>query len=257
MIDGGTFIWAGGVKAPELMRGSGLPVEHNGRIKVDDYLRVIDHSNIFVAGDLASVVNAETGPALPALAQVAVQEGEAVAKNLRATLEGRSLIPFTLRDKGFVVSIGGQSGVAQVAGVTIGGRLAHAAPPMNASFAPLRAMRAWLLRLRSQSWLRPSSSRFQWRWCPRSCWIITYRTVNMRRRRDRRLALRRKTAGARGLGRTDACCLSHTRAKRSGTSCSSDCRDSRSERAIGLETTLPGVYVFGAAPLHEPPKAQP
>jgi hypothetical protein len=38
---------------------------------------------------------------------------------------------------------------------------------------------------------------------------------------------------------------------------SSDCRDSSSERAIGLETTLPEVYVFGAAAFHEPPKAQP
>jgi NADH dehydrogenase len=93
---------------------------------VDEYLRAVDHPHIFVAGDLASVVDAETGHALPVLAQVAVQEGDSVAGNLRATVEGRPLEPFTFRDKGFVVSVGGRSGVAEVAGFTIGGRLAHA-----------------------------------------------------------------------------------------------------------------------------------
>jgi NADH dehydrogenase len=126
VIEGGVFIWAGGVKAPELVRGSGLPVGYNGRIKVDEYLRAIDHPDTFVAGDLASVVDADTGHALPVLAQVAVEEGTSVANNLRATVEGRPLEPFRFLDKGFVVSVGGRSGVAEVAGVAFGGRLAHA-----------------------------------------------------------------------------------------------------------------------------------
>jgi NADH dehydrogenase len=126
VIEGGVFIWAGGVKAPDLIRGSGLPVGHNGRIKVDAYLRVMDHPDIFVAGDLASVVDAETGRALPVLAQVAIDEGAAVAHNLQAMIEGHPLRPFTFHDKGFVVSVGGRKGVAEIAGLTIGGRLAHA-----------------------------------------------------------------------------------------------------------------------------------
>jgi NADH:quinone reductase (non-electrogenic) len=125
LIEGGVFIWAGGVKAPELVRGSGLPVGYNGRIKVDDYLRTIEHVDIFVAGDLASVVDAQTGRALPVLAQVALQEGATVARNLRATIEGGTLEPFKFADKGFVVSIGDRAGVAELAGITIGGRLAH------------------------------------------------------------------------------------------------------------------------------------
>jgi NADH dehydrogenase len=125
LIEGGVFIWAGGVKAPELVRGSGLPVGYNGRIKVDDYLRTIEHVDIFVAGDLASVVATQTGRALPVLAQVALQEGATVARNLRATIEGGTLEPFKFADKGFVVSIGDRAGVAELAGITIGGRLAH------------------------------------------------------------------------------------------------------------------------------------
>jgi NADH:ubiquinone reductase (H+-translocating) len=125
LIEGGVFIWAGGVKAPELVRGSGLPVGYNGRIKVDEYLRTIEHVDIFVAGDLASVVDAQTGRALPVLAQVALQEGATVGRNLRATIEGRALEPFKFDDRGFVVSIGNRAGAAELAGITIGGRLAR------------------------------------------------------------------------------------------------------------------------------------
>jgi NADH dehydrogenase len=125
LVEGGVFVWAGGVKAPELVVDSGLPTGHNGRLKVDRYLRVLDHPEIYVAGDLASVVDPGTGHVLPPLAQVALEEGETVARNLHAELEGRPLEAFTFHDKGFVVSVGTRRGVADVAGVTSGGRLAH------------------------------------------------------------------------------------------------------------------------------------
>jgi len=125
LVEGGVFVWAGGVKAPELVANSGLPTGHNGRVKVDRYLRVLDHPDIYVAGDLASVTDPRTGHALPPLAQVALEEGETVARNLDAELEGRPLEAFTFHDKGFVVSVGTRRGVADIAGVTSGGRLAH------------------------------------------------------------------------------------------------------------------------------------
>jgi NADH dehydrogenase len=124
-IEGGVFVWAGGVKAPELVSGSGLPVGHNGRVKVDQYLRALDHPYIYVAGDLASVTDTRTGRALPPLAQIALEEGETVADNLLAEIEGRPLEAFSFQNKGIVVSIGGRSGVADVMGRAIGGRLAH------------------------------------------------------------------------------------------------------------------------------------
>jgi NADH dehydrogenase len=125
LVEGGVFIWAGGVKAPELVADSGLPTGHNGRVKVDRYLRVLDHPEIYVAGDLASVVDPRTGHVLPPLAQAALEEGETVARNLDAELRGRPLEAFTFHDKGFVVSVGTRRGVADIAGITTGGRLAH------------------------------------------------------------------------------------------------------------------------------------
>jgi NADH dehydrogenase len=125
LVQGGVFVWAGGVKAPELVADSDLPTGHNGRVKVDRYLRVLDHPEIYAAGDLASVTDPRTGHVLPALAQVALEEGETVARNLDAELTGRPLEAFTFHDKGFVVSVGTRRGVADIAGITTGGHLAH------------------------------------------------------------------------------------------------------------------------------------
>jgi len=125
LVEGGVFVWAGGLKAPELVANSGLATGHNGRVKVDQYLRVLDRPDIYVAGDLASVVDPRTGHVLPPLAQVALEEGETVARNLEAELTGREPEAFTFRDKGFVVSVGTSRGVADIAGITTGGRLAH------------------------------------------------------------------------------------------------------------------------------------
>jgi NADH dehydrogenase len=125
LVAGGVFIWAGGVKAPALVANSALPTGHNGRVKVDQYLRALDHPDIYVAGDLASVTDPRTGHVLPALAQIALEEGETVARNLVAELKGRPLEAFTFRNKGFVVSVGTTRGVAEIAGITTSGHLAH------------------------------------------------------------------------------------------------------------------------------------
>jgi NADH:ubiquinone reductase (H+-translocating) len=125
LVAGGVFVWAGGLKAPELVADSGLPTGHNGRVKVDQYLRVLDHPEIDVAGDLASVADPRTGHVLPALSQVALEEGEMVARNLDAEVKGRPLEAFTFHDKGFVVSVGTRRGVADIAGITSGGHIAH------------------------------------------------------------------------------------------------------------------------------------
>jgi NADH:quinone reductase (non-electrogenic) len=125
LVAGGVFVWAGGLKAPELVADSGLPTGHNGRVKVDQYLRVLDHPEIYVAGDLASVADPRTGHVLPALSQVALEEGEMVARNLDAEVKGRPLEAFTFHDKGFVVSVGTRRGVADIAGITSGGHIAH------------------------------------------------------------------------------------------------------------------------------------
>ena len=125
VIAGGVFVWAGGVKAPEVVTGSGLTVGHNGRVKVDQHLRAIDLPEIYVAGDLASVIDPATGRAIRPPRNSPWSEGEVAATNLYAELMGKPLETFTYGDRPFVVSVGGRKGVAAVAGRSFGGRAAH------------------------------------------------------------------------------------------------------------------------------------
>jgi NADH dehydrogenase len=125
LVRGGVFVWAGGVMAPRVLADAGLPTGHNGRLKVDQYLRVLDHPTIYAAGDAASVIDPTTGHVLPPLAQTALDEGDLVAENIQAELRGEAVRPFAVRDRGTTVSVGPTRGVAEVAGHAFGGRLAH------------------------------------------------------------------------------------------------------------------------------------
>jgi NADH dehydrogenase len=125
LVRGAVFVWAGGVKAPAVLAEAGLPTGHNGRLKVDQYLRVLDHPSIYAAGDAASVIDATTGHVLPPLAQIALDEGDVVADNLQAEIRGEPLRAFALHDRGTTVSVGPTRGVAELAGHAFGGRLAH------------------------------------------------------------------------------------------------------------------------------------
>ncbi|MBV9579028.1 MAG: FAD-dependent oxidoreductase [Chloroflexi bacterium] len=126
LVRGGVLVWAGGMKAPDVVFASGLPIMRDGRVKVDPYLRVEDHPEIYVGGDLAFVLDPATSHPLAPLAQTAIDEGDNVARNLQADLEQRPLEPFVFHSKGFVVAVGRHGGVADVAGHAVGGRLAHA-----------------------------------------------------------------------------------------------------------------------------------
>jgi NADH dehydrogenase len=125
VISGGVYVWAGGVRAVPTVAKSGLAAVGGGRIKVDEYLRAADHPEIYVAGDAAAVINPKTERAYPGTAQLALNSGQSIADNLLAEIEGRPLTPYEHKDLGAVVSIGPRSGVADVAGRTLSGLLAH------------------------------------------------------------------------------------------------------------------------------------
>ena len=127
---GGRRVRLGGWgEGADLVVGSGLPIGHNGRVKVYRHLRVLDHPQILTIRPGRPCPRPGC-PAhrqlLPPLAQVALEEGETVARNLDAeVLQGPPLEAFTFHDKGFVVSVGTRRGVADIAGITGSGRLAH------------------------------------------------------------------------------------------------------------------------------------
>jgi NADH dehydrogenase len=119
-----TLVWTAGVKPSPLARDSGLPVDEQGRLVVDTFLRVQGVEDVWAAGDAAAVPDATTGGSAPPTAQHGLRQGRRLAANLTAGLTGGELRPFVYASIGGVCSLGRYKGVAIVKGLKFTGFLA-------------------------------------------------------------------------------------------------------------------------------------
>jgi len=99
-----TVIWTGGVRGNQLMEKAGFETTR-GRIKVDAYLRVPNHEDVFVIGDCSIVLNDEGKP-YPPTAQMALQQADLLAYNLVSSIRASNLRTFKFENKGTVASLG-------------------------------------------------------------------------------------------------------------------------------------------------------
>jgi NADH dehydrogenase len=98
-IAGATIIWGAGVKASPVGEWLGVPVDRIGRVSVEPDLSLAAVPDVYVIGDAAAF--AVDGTPLPALAQVAEQEGKHLGRALRANLlRGTTMPPFRFFDRG-------------------------------------------------------------------------------------------------------------------------------------------------------------
>lgn len=87
-------------------------------------MRVEGHDNVWGIDDCAANVD-EDGKAVPPNAQAAVQQGEAVARNVLAAIDGTDgFSPLTYRPVGQLVDVGKGFAVTEVMGVRLSGLLA-------------------------------------------------------------------------------------------------------------------------------------
>ncbi len=119
-IETSTLVWAAGVRAHPLGEALGLETTRGGRVVVDDQLRLREHPNVFVVGDLAA---SPDGDALvPQVAPGAIQGGEHVAAAIASDLSGDDVGPFRYRDKGSMATIGRHAAVVEFSnGRTVSG----------------------------------------------------------------------------------------------------------------------------------------
>jgi NADH dehydrogenase len=114
-IDSNTLIWTTGVTGRAL---PGLPADVIGRgrrVMVDEFNAVKNTSNIFAIGDIALQTTDKNYPnGHPQLAQVAIQQGRLLAKNLDRLIENKPLIPFRYHDKGSMAIIAKYKAVADM-----------------------------------------------------------------------------------------------------------------------------------------------
>ena len=123
-IETRTIMWAAGVKASPAARWLGVESDRAGRVKVEGDLSVKGLSDVFVLGDTALVLD-ETGKPLPGVAPVAKQQGQYLAKLLKARAAGkRSLQPFRYRDYGALATIGRKRAIFQLGALKFTGLFA-------------------------------------------------------------------------------------------------------------------------------------
>jgi NADH dehydrogenase len=72
---------------------------------VNPYLQAPGHDGVFVIGD-SSIMLDDRGKPYPPSAQIAIQQGEAAARNAAALLLGREMEPFRYIHRGTVASLG-------------------------------------------------------------------------------------------------------------------------------------------------------
>jgi len=119
-IESRTIVWAAGVEASPAGQWLGAEIDRAGRVKVEPDLSLPGHPHIFVIGDTAFRVDADSKP-LPGVAPVAKQQGAYVARAIAARAEGRSVSPFRYRDYGMLATIGRSRAVAQIGGLRFSG----------------------------------------------------------------------------------------------------------------------------------------
>jgi NADH dehydrogenase len=120
-----TLIWTAGTAPHPLLMS--LPIapeqrDRRGRLQVLPTLQLPDFPEVFVGGDCASVPDAPQ----PATAQVAYQQGKAIAHNLLAIAQGRSPSPAHVALRGTLMKLGIGEGVANLFDrVEVKGEIGH------------------------------------------------------------------------------------------------------------------------------------
>lgn len=122
-LEANTVVWAAGVRGSKLMEESFEGVKR-GRIVTKQDLTIEGYDDIFVIGDCSAFIPAGEERPLPTTAQIAMQQGEHTAKNIKNVLGGQPTQEFDYVDRGTVCSLGAHDGVGVVYGKDIQGKKA-------------------------------------------------------------------------------------------------------------------------------------
>ncbi|MBD1923379.1 NAD(P)/FAD-dependent oxidoreductase [Microcoleus sp. FACHB-831] len=116
-----TVIWTAGLEANSPATSEDLSTANKGKLRVLPTLQLLDRSNVYAIGDLAYVE--KNGYSLTGVAPEALQQGVAVARNIKRQLRGKDPKPFSYLNKGRLAIIGCYSGVGKIGPIAFTGFL--------------------------------------------------------------------------------------------------------------------------------------
>jgi len=122
-LDAAIVVWAAGVRGTKLAGAIGAEVDRGGRVVVGTDCSIPGHPEVFAIGDMAACRDAR-GVSVPGLCPAAVQQGQYVARLIRAELRGKPREPFTYVDKGTMATVGRKRAIVMVGKLRIAGFLA-------------------------------------------------------------------------------------------------------------------------------------
>jgi NADH:ubiquinone reductase (H+-translocating) len=123
MIETRALIWTAGTSPNPVLNKLPCPKER-GRLKVNEMLQIPDWPGVWALGDCALVPDGNTGNYHPPTAQHALREGKVLAHNLKASVRGGAMKPFSFSTIGQLAAIGQRSGVANIFGINFSGFVA-------------------------------------------------------------------------------------------------------------------------------------
>lgn len=121
------FVWTGGVSPVRTLKNLGLMLSLNGKIVVDEFLRVRTESGaiaegVYAVGDNAEFVDPATAVLLPGNVPVAEAEARIAAKNVVADLAGKPRRKFTpLKKYPYILAVGRKHAIADLVVVRFSG----------------------------------------------------------------------------------------------------------------------------------------
>ncbi len=127
-IDAATVLWGAGVRASDLAKSLGVPLDRQGRVIVGKDCALPGHPEVFALGDMAHFE--EKGEVLPGVSPVAMQQGRYVARLIRWEAESDGRPPradFWYLDKGSMATIGRSRAIAWARGLKMTGFIAWCA----------------------------------------------------------------------------------------------------------------------------------
>jgi NADH dehydrogenase len=122
-IAAATVLWAAGVRAADIGRTLGVPLDQAGRVITAADLTIEGHPEVFVLGDMSSRMDSNGKP-LPGVALVAMQEGIYAAAIIKKEARNRAQTPrppFKYVDMGQMATIGRSRAISEFRGLKLTG----------------------------------------------------------------------------------------------------------------------------------------
>jgi NADH dehydrogenase len=118
-----TFIWVSGVAAQPMGNLPETSIGRGRRIKVNTFNQVLGMNDVYCIGDQCIMEEGDDNwkGGHPQLAQVAIQQGSLLAKNLKRLEKGKEMKPFKYINLGTMATVGRNRAVAEFSKIKMAG----------------------------------------------------------------------------------------------------------------------------------------